>query len=102
MSVAHGLLGTQADILSDPVVEGLEKAKWPGRCQEVKDPGFTKTTWFLDGAHTVESLDCCMEWFIDRLLEMPRSCVLFSPLSQRNCSQVPLNEIETRTDRSVF
>jgi folylpolyglutamate synthase len=99
VSVAHSLLGTQADILSDPVVEGLEKAKWPGRCQEVIDPGITNTTWFLDGAHTVESLDCCMEWFIDRLVEIPRSCVFLS-LSLRNCSQVPLNEIGT--DRSVF
>lgn len=48
----------------------LESARWPGRCQTVIDPtsssqsrkGKGKTTWYLDGAHTVESLDCCSEW----------------------------------------
>ncbi|KAG8903833.1 Folylpolyglutamate synthetase, partial [Tulasnella sp. 403] len=37
-------------------VSGLESARWPGRCQEVLDPKHKHITWFLDGAHTVESL----------------------------------------------
>jgi folylpolyglutamate synthase len=45
-------------------MEGLKAAKWPGRCQTVSDPAYGNLTWFLDGAHTVESLECCMEWFI--------------------------------------
>ncbi|KAF8529057.1 FolC bifunctional protein [Hysterangium stoloniferum] len=49
--------------LSGAFITGLERARWPGRCQEVQDPGRTRTTWFLDGAHTVESLVCGMEWF---------------------------------------
>ena len=44
-------------------MDGLKNAKWPGRCQTVLDPQYASTTWFLDGAHTVESLDCCMQWF---------------------------------------
>jgi folylpolyglutamate synthase len=45
----------------------LEKTRWPGRCQTVIDPlsdaeGNVTTTWFLDGAHTVESLTSCGEW----------------------------------------
>ena len=44
-------------------VEGLKATKWPGRCQTVADPRFERTTWFLDGAHTLESLDCCMQWY---------------------------------------
>lgn len=48
----------------------LKSARWPGRCQTVVDPsssspsrkGKGKTTWYLDGAHTVESLTCCSEW----------------------------------------
>ncbi|KAI3612308.1 tetrahydrofolylpolyglutamate synthase [Moniliophthora roreri] len=43
---------------------GLEQAKWPGRCQTVVDPLHTRTSWYLDGAHTTESLECCMQWFI--------------------------------------
>ncbi|THV08397.1 FolC bifunctional protein [Dendrothele bispora CBS 962.96] len=50
--------------LPAPFVEGLKNAKWPGRCQMVPDPVHLRTTWFLDGAHTVESLDCCIDWFV--------------------------------------
>jgi len=45
-------------------IEGLKAARWPGRCQTVNDPTFFSIVWFLDGAHTVESLECCIEWFV--------------------------------------
>lgn len=45
-------------------IEGLKNAKWPGRCQTVADPNHNSTTWFLDGAHTIESLECCIQWFV--------------------------------------
>ncbi|KAI0307269.1 Mur ligase [Multifurca ochricompacta] len=45
-------------------LEGLKDARWPGRCQTVNDPKYPPITWFLDGAHTAESLDCCIEWFV--------------------------------------
>jgi len=44
-------------------IEGLKAARWPGRCQTVSDPTFPLIVWFLDGAHKVESLECCIEWF---------------------------------------
>ncbi|KZW04125.1 FolC bifunctional protein [Exidia glandulosa HHB12029] len=50
--------------LPQTFVEGLERARWPGRCQRVVDPKQPSITWFLDGAHTKESLECCMEWFV--------------------------------------
>lgn len=50
--------------LSKADIEGLEQAKWPGRCQTVLDPKDERSTWFLDGAHTVESLVCCGDWFV--------------------------------------
>ncbi|KAI0650676.1 FolC bifunctional protein [Trametes meyenii] len=54
-------------------VEGLKATKWPGRCQTVADPVHAHTTWFLDGAHTVESLNCCMQWYVspDTALRLP-------------------------------
>lgn len=45
-------------------ITGLKQTRWPGRCQTVLDPQREKVTWYLDGAHTVESLDCCMQWFV--------------------------------------
>lgn len=52
----------------DPIpgdfVAGLENTKWPGRCQVILDPNYSSTTWYLDGAHTEESLKYCIEWFV--------------------------------------
>jgi folylpolyglutamate synthase len=45
-------------------IDGLQNVRWPGRCQTVPDPGHKGITWFLDGAHTPESLNCCMQWFV--------------------------------------
>jgi len=45
-------------------VGGLMQTRWPGRCQSVVDPALSNTTWFLDGAHTVESLVCGLKWFV--------------------------------------
>ena len=51
--------------LSEAFVEGLSHAKWPGRCQTVLDPRCSGIIWYLDGAHTIESLEYCMQWFVD-------------------------------------
>ncbi|TFK29368.1 tetrahydrofolylpolyglutamate synthase [Coprinopsis marcescibilis] len=58
-------LDINKESLSVAEIEGLTSTRWPGRCQEVVDPRRTNTTWFLDGAHTVESLRCCFEWFVN-------------------------------------
>ncbi|KAK7695437.1 hypothetical protein QCA50_000073 [Cerrena zonata] len=50
--------------LSETYITALKNAKWPGRCQTVPDPVHTATTWFLDGAHTAESLSFCVQWFV--------------------------------------
>ena len=50
--------------LPETFVRGLNATKWPGRCQTVADPSYEKTMWFLDGAHTLESLDCCVQWYV--------------------------------------
>ena len=40
---------------------GLRDAKWPGRCQILQSPRFPNVSWYLDGAHTKESLEVCYE-----------------------------------------
>jgi folylpolyglutamate synthase len=50
--------------LHQTFIDGLRYTKWPGRCQTVADPVDASVTWYLDGAHTIESLDCCMDWFL--------------------------------------
>jgi folylpolyglutamate synthase len=44
-------------------VAGLEDAKWPGRAEIFDDPESCNMTFFIDGAHTPESMKACAEWF---------------------------------------
>ena len=57
--------GVQVDDLSNLLSHSFEHTKWPGRCQTVPDPNNTNLTWYLDGAHTEESIKSCMQWFLD-------------------------------------
>lgn len=62
--------------------EGLKKVIWPGRGQKLAI-GNTKyasrvsnnkdITWYLDGAHTMESLGVCTEWFKDVAMKKDNS-----------------------------
>ncbi|KZP02848.1 Mur ligase, partial [Athelia psychrophila] len=65
--------------LSKAFVEGLEQVRWPGRCQIIQDPK-GRTTWFLDGAHTIESLDCCIRWFVSPGVGIPSDASYVEPL----------------------
>ncbi|KAI9285959.1 Mur ligase [Umbelopsis sp. AD052] len=58
--------------------KGLKEVKWPGRGQvmPVQDTKYasevqadTDLKWYLDGAHTAESLQVCAEWFKDTVKE---------------------------------
>ncbi|KAF0976487.1 hypothetical protein FDP41_004386 [Naegleria fowleri] len=47
--------------LSEAYINGLRECKWPGRCQVLSFPGLS---FYIDGAHTDESLDLCRKWFV--------------------------------------
>lgn len=49
--------------LPGPFIAGLESVSWPARCQYVPDGN---TEWFIDGAHTPESLTATAQWFHSR------------------------------------
>jgi len=68
VELSRTFLKSRADIdlgepLPDSFKQGLVKTRWPGRCQTVQDPAYPRTTWFLDGAHTHESLEYSVKWF---------------------------------------
>lgn len=62
--------------------KGLKNVTWPGRGQElsIKETKYAtqsnNATWYLDGAHTVESLQVCAEWFKDKMTQDPAIRVL--------------------------
>ncbi|XP_055630515.1 folylpolyglutamate synthase, mitochondrial isoform X2 [Toxorhynchites rutilus septentrionalis] len=47
-------------ILSELVTKGVESCFWPGRCHQIRKGN---KRIFLDGAHTVESIEICAKWF---------------------------------------
>lgn len=53
--------------LSEACARGLELCRWPGRGQierdNVEDGGAENITFYLDGAHTKESMACCAAWY---------------------------------------
>ncbi|GAA5908446.1 hypothetical protein JCM8208_006198 [Rhodotorula glutinis] len=57
------------DPIPASIVSALEQTRWPGRCQVSPDPEVKGVRWYLDGAHTVESLKCCGEWFEEASLK---------------------------------
>ncbi|KAH9938593.1 FolC bifunctional protein [Fomitopsis serialis] len=76
------------DTLPSSFVEGLKQTRWPGRCQTVVDPKLARLTWFLDGAHTKESLECCMQWFASPAAALRQ--IVPSYRHWLNCPSAPL------------
>ncbi|KAK6199326.1 Mur ligase [Scheffersomyces amazonensis] len=54
--------------LSEKFLTGLLQVHWDGRCQILKNkPGFDNITWYIDGAHTLESINVSSQWFKNEL-----------------------------------
>ncbi|VEU24044.1 DEKNAAC105130 [Brettanomyces naardenensis] len=51
------------DTLPDQFINGLEQARWPGRCQVLPDKLRNDLIWYIDGAHTKESIEGSTHWF---------------------------------------
>lgn len=65
---ADELPNYEASLLPDKFIKGLEETQWPGRCQIIKNkPGFEKINWYIDGAHTLESIAVASEWFSQQM-----------------------------------
>ncbi|XP_064420472.1 folylpolyglutamate synthase, mitochondrial isoform X2 [Latimeria chalumnae] len=52
--------------LCSPTVKGLRDAEWPGRTQILKHGPLT---YYLDGAHTIGSVNVCTRWFREMSLK---------------------------------
>lgn len=46
--------------VSVETVQGLRNCRWPGRYQKIKAD---YAQFYLDGAHTKESMEICVDWF---------------------------------------
>lgn len=52
------------------LVLGLANTEWPGRNQTVKHG---PVTYFLDGAHTIRSMQACVHWFKETATQHDRN-----------------------------
>ncbi|EMG50824.1 MET7 Folylpolyglutamate synthase [Candida maltosa Xu316] len=50
------------DKLSTKFLAGLANVDWPGRCQIIRNNP-EGITWYIDGAHTIESIEASSTWF---------------------------------------
>eukprot|EP01105_Mastigella_eilhardi_P012546 TRINITY_DN2864_c0_g1_i2.p1 TRINITY_DN2864_c0_g1~~TRINITY_DN2864_c0_g1_i2.p1 ORF type:complete len:493 (-),score=120.57 TRINITY_DN2864_c0_g1_i2:1157-2479(-) len=60
--------------LTASTLEALSSTDWPGRAQIIKLPQHEKTTFFVDGAHTLESITACADWFRDEYRRRGKNC----------------------------
>lgn len=74
-------------------INGLATAQLPGRAQEIQDPLVNGLTFFLDGAHSPESMEACARWFCTTVRKL--NCVMDeipheneTPQSGRSGSQI--------------
>lgn len=82
MNGVHNGLITSKMVLELPpsTCQGLGECQWPGRYQII-NADYAK--FYLDGAHTKESMEICAQWFGDNN-RSPNRILLFSATGDRN------------------
>ncbi|CAK4028085.1 Folylpolyglutamate synthase [Lecanosticta acicola] len=53
-------------VLPPEFVKGLETTRLGGRCDMRSDSRLPEVTWYIDGGHTLESIEIAGRWFADR------------------------------------
>lgn len=87
-----------ASMLEPVVREGLRLAFWPGRSHVMDDSAYN-TRYFIDGAHTLRSLECSADWYRQAIIAgdaAAKKCALiFTIHHERNVARVfaPLLEL---------
>ena len=64
--------------LPDEFVVGLEKARLGGRCDKRADSRLPNLTWYLDGGHTLESIEMAGRWFASTAKSRSTKILIFN------------------------
>lgn len=70
------------------VLQGLEKTRWDGRCQVLERGSIT---WYIDGAHTKESIEAASGWFAKRAKSSDKKKVLLFNQQSRDANALLSN-----------
>lgn len=57
--------------LPQSFISGIENVRWRGRCEVRRDEHDPSLFWFLDCAHTTESLKVATDWFVQETQARP-------------------------------
>lgn len=93
-----------ASALGPVVKEGLQYAFWPGRAQLWEDEAH-KMRFYIDGAHTLRSLECCADWFLQaavRATPADKRVLIFTIHHERNVAQLFDPLLKQHFDRVYF
>ena len=103
--LGNGILATPLT-LPQSFIDGLSNCKWNGRAQTLK---FKNITFYLDGAHTKESISYASEWFNEeaakeeKSLNKPCSKILcFNLTNDRNACELLLPLLNCKFTSAIF
>lgn len=69
-------------LFSEEIAEyALKNCKWPGRFHILHRD---LTNFYLDGAHTYESIQICTDWFQNLTFQSPKRVLIFNLTGNRN------------------
>ncbi|XP_071321701.1 folylpolyglutamate synthase, mitochondrial isoform X2 [Trachinotus anak] len=92
--------------LSPIMVKGLADTEWPGRNQTLKHGA---VTYFLDGAHTMRSMQACVQWFRETAAQHERNTsgsvarvLLFNATGERDSAAMLKLLVPCQFDFAVF
>ncbi|GMF42388.1 unnamed protein product [Phytophthora fragariaefolia] len=93
-----------ATALELDVKKGLKSAFWPGRAQLWEDD-MHRMRFYIDGAHTLRSLECCADWFLQaatRTSPADKRVLIFTIHHERNVAQLFEPLLKQHFDRVYF
>lgn len=70
-------LDSASDLPSEFIV-GLESARLGGRCDERADSRLSNLTWYIDGGHTLDSIEMAVRWFASTIPENTPKILIFN------------------------
>ncbi|XP_076019808.1 folylpolyglutamate synthase, mitochondrial-like [Genypterus blacodes] len=91
---------------SPTMVKGLANTNWPGRTQKLRHGAIT---YFLDGAHTMRSMQACVDWFRETAVPDERNArepiarvLLFNATGERDSAALLKLLVPCHFDFAVF
>lgn len=95
-------------VLEPVVKEGLKHAFWPARSHQVNDLEHA-SRFYIDGAHTLRSIECCAEWYGSSTAKSPpqqplnsKRVLFFTIHHERNVAGMLAPLLEQGFDRAYF